>query len=987
MSPLRIAFPALLVLALLCVPSNAQSPDDVHVSEFLASNVGGLLDEDGDTSDWIEIHNPGAFSVSLAGWSLTDNAGVPDQWVFPVVSIASGGYLVVFASGKDRAVAGSELHTNFKLAAPGDTVGLFDDGGAPMTLIAPYPPQVAGISYGVTVQPRTPATTRTAGVDGQALPLGGSPDVLVPVYFPEPTPGAPNGAFVFGFLPEPTFSVTRGFYDAPLALTLSSSVPGTTFRFTLDGSPPTETTGFVYGGPIGVPTTAVVRAIAVRDDWISSTVDTHSYVFVDEVLQQPFTIPGYPNQPYDLGSGNSTAVHDHEMDPVVVNDAKYASEMRDAMLAIPTIVLAVDRNEMYGPGGFYDNDDIVEPASIEVLYPDDPAANHQAEAGVEGHSHIRLKRSLRLNFKAEFGNSKFDTTLFQTGPLDGATATGEIDRLILRGGNNRSWARNWNPNKTSYTLDEFYRASQRAVSGSGSRGVFVHLYINGIYWGLYNPVERPDQFFQSSYFDGNEADWFALNHGGPLSGDPTRWNTLSNTLVNLDMSVPTNYADLQEYLELPHFCDYLLVSWYTATSDWPANNWYGGNRNDTSGQGTSPHRYFAWDGEWSWDTTNGIINPSGQALVHPLFESDKSGGPTLAALWHAARANDEFMILFADRVAAAIENDGPLSDAGALARWQTVTGEIQSAILGESARWGDCQEALGGPTRTRDDHWQPHVDTIAALIPGNADVLIAALRAEGYYPTIDPPGMTPFGGQVAAGSAVTLANPNASGTLYYTLDGSDPRATGGGVSGNALAYGGPIGLLDSAQIITRVLDGTTWSAKADADFTIIAQGPPVRITEIMYNPPDPSPSEIAAGFTDSDEFEFLELANLSGANLSITDFSITGGVTFTFGTLVLPPGGFALVVENEAAFEERYGPGLPVAGQYIGKLANGGEALLFATGNAEVVQSFAYDDEGGWPTPADGGGSSLMLVNLIGDPNDPSSWAASAAFGGTPGSN
>ncbi|MEZ4765732.1 MAG: CotH kinase family protein [Calditrichia bacterium] len=70
---------------------------------------------------------------------------------------------------------------------------------------------------------------------------------------------------------------------------------------------------------------------------------------------------------------------------------------------------------------------------------------------------------------------------------------------MLRGGNNRSWARKWNPEETTYTEDQWFRDTQIAMTGYGAHGNFVHLYINGIYWGLYNPVERPDQFFSSEY--------------------------------------------------------------------------------------------------------------------------------------------------------------------------------------------------------------------------------------------------------------------------------------------------------------------------------------------------------------------------------------------------------------------------------------------------------------------------------------------------------
>src|SRR5262245_15723685 len=94
------------------------------ISEILASNDDGLIDADGDASDWIEIHQPGAEPLDLANWYLTDDPDFLTKWQFPATTIQAGGYLVVFASDKDRRVAGQQLHTNFKLDAAGDFLAL-----------------------------------------------------------------------------------------------------------------------------------------------------------------------------------------------------------------------------------------------------------------------------------------------------------------------------------------------------------------------------------------------------------------------------------------------------------------------------------------------------------------------------------------------------------------------------------------------------------------------------------------------------------------------------------------------------------------------------------------------------------------------------------------------------------------------------------------------------------------------------------------------
>jgi autotransporter-associated beta strand protein len=124
------------------------------ITEFMAQNESALQDEDGDWSDWIEIHNPTASPLPLAGWHLTDRADNPVMWAFPNVTLAPGAYLIVFASNKDRRVSGQPLHTNFALSAAGEYLGLIaPDGVTVATEFAPaYPPQQTGVSFGGAMQ-------------------------------------------------------------------------------------------------------------------------------------------------------------------------------------------------------------------------------------------------------------------------------------------------------------------------------------------------------------------------------------------------------------------------------------------------------------------------------------------------------------------------------------------------------------------------------------------------------------------------------------------------------------------------------------------------------------------------------------------------------------------------------------------------------------------------------------------------------------------
>lgn len=136
----------LILFSLLGLSPIAANP---VITEFVASNINGLLDEDGDTSDWVEIHNPTSSPIDLVGWNLTDSPSDLSKWTFPAITLQADAYLVVFASGKNRKAIGAELHTNFRLSAGGESLSIVSPEGTP-SMSFEFPAQVAGFSYGTT---------------------------------------------------------------------------------------------------------------------------------------------------------------------------------------------------------------------------------------------------------------------------------------------------------------------------------------------------------------------------------------------------------------------------------------------------------------------------------------------------------------------------------------------------------------------------------------------------------------------------------------------------------------------------------------------------------------------------------------------------------------------------------------------------------------------------------------------------------------------
>ncbi len=164
----------------------------------------------------------------------------------------------------------------------------------------------------------------------------------------------------------------------------------------------------------------------------------------------------------------------------------------------------------------------------------------------------------------------------------------------------------------------------------------------------------------------------------------------------------------------------------------------------------------------------------------------------------------------------------------------------------------------------------------------------------------------------------------------------------------------------------------------------------LRITELMYNPAD------GPGY-DNDEFEFIEIKNTGSTTLDLSYVSFIDGVTFDFNdsnVVSLAPGGFALVVSNQAAFESRYaGLTSKIAGEYIGHLANGGETVELVDFWNGTIAEFGYNDGRGWPLAADGAGHSLVPLDsaIPGQPYNSleygGNWRMSTYMHGSPGAD
>ncbi len=961
----RLFWTAIVILLLLGLgriltwptESSGNSHSPVVISEFMAANQTATSDEEGEFEDWIELYNRSLRDVNLGNWTLTDSPYQPEKWMFPAVVLPAGERLLLFASAKDRSsllksVSGDSgetspayLHTNFRLKADGGFLALYDPSSRRYldAIEVSYPTQVGDQSYGLCPE-----------IDGYC-------------YLDQPSPGEANLSTKAqqNLVASVHFSRTRGYYDEPIDVALSTDTPEAVIYYTLDGSDPSTINGIRYEIPISLDNTTVLRATAFKPDLQAPASVTHTYIFIDMVRQQVGDPQGWPETWGTHRKTTAGYVHgepvrsDYGLDPDIVNDPEYGPMLNSSLEALPVIslVTAIENLDIYFEDPQMRGPEAERPASVELFYPDGSREGFQTNVGARLHGGFSRweympKHSFRLFFKSDYGPSKLVYQLFPD------SFVSEFDTLVMRAGANRSFMSvpaNQNPHDAAYARDQWGRASQIEMSGVGSHGIFAHLYLNGLYWGLYNVVERPDASFASSYYGGKKADWYTANHGGTVSGQWDRFATLIRLAEEAGLVDPEKYATMLEFIDPEQFSDYVILNWYAGTEDWPDNNWYA-DVQLPAGQ----NRFFVWDMELSWDGGAGLY----------LGKGGKEGAPfpnvvklTLAALFE----NPDFRLLFADRVYNHLFNDGTLSDENAKARWLAITDVIEPAIVAESARWGDVR--FEEPITPAD--WQHARAYVLAQMDGNGDKLIRLLREENYYPAIDPPQWSQIGGLFEDSLTLKMSAP--AGSIYYTLDGSDPRKrVTGEVSDSAIVYTEPLEISAETTVKSRLKEGDTWSAMREATFIRVGQHPDVRITELMYNPPGGS------------DYEFIEVKNVGDATMNLSNAYIDGiDYRFPLGTS-LSPGAFIVLIRDFLAFREMQ-PEADFHGFYSGKLANEGETITLLDAQGDVISSVSYGIANGWPLSANGGGDSLVLVDLSSDPDDPRSWRASHLLYGSPG--
>ena len=825
------------------------------------------------------------------------------------------------------------------------------------------------------------------------------------------------------------FDHPAGFYYTPFSLQMEPEAAGYDIFYTLDGSnPQTSATRIQSGSSVSImvdPESTegraktpvfIVRASLAREGFAPSRPMTESFIFIDKVLTQ-----AHPGGDWPTSSVNGQLI-DLEMDPEVVNDVRYSASMEESLLDLPSISLVTDNANMFSPSsGIYVNaylhGEVWERAcSVELINPDH-SQGFQVNAGVRirggaSRSGDNPKHGFRLFFRKEYGPGKLLFPLFDD---EGVT---EFDKVDLRTEQNYSWSKDGSSHNT-FLRDIFSRDLQRDMNQPYTRGRYYHLYLNGMYWGLYQTEERPEANYAESYFGDDEADYDVVKvsvEGWPYYNEATdgtmdSWLDLWNKCVKGFKSNVDYFAlegrdeygkplkNTRVFVDIDNLIDYMLVIFYTGNVDAPVSAWHSNNM---------PNNYYAiFNRKYKGKGFIFVDHDSEHSMfIDPIYVSSgiyenrvTIDDPVMTAtgvrdfqpqwLHQKLSGNSEYRMRFADRAYRQFSSGGPLSPEKCLERLLFRKNEVDMAIIAESARWGDSKTVA---PRNKIDDWLPEVKDIEDnYFPVRSAIVINQLKDAGLYSTLAPTVIKRNG--IALGEnlsflapmVITLENPNSKGKIYYTTDGSDPRLIGGTVNASAVTAenNSSLSISKTTIIKSRIVDGLTWSAMNEISFSYENEDySSLKVTEVHYHPAD---LITATDTTDGKDLEFIELKNTGIGSTNISGVTIDSAVYFVVPEgVILPPKSFYVVASKPGKFYDYYG--MNASGNFKGNLSNAGEYVLINDKWSNKILSFTYSDSYPWPLSADGDGNSLVATASMptGDPNDYRYWKSSIKIGGSP---
>ncbi|MDY0081792.1 MAG: CotH kinase family protein [Ignavibacteriaceae bacterium] len=496
----------ILLILFFFLINNSSSAQGLFINEFMASNSTTIKDPDyNNYADWIEIYNSGNTAVNLKDYYITDNLSQPQKFrIQSDLFIEANDYVLIWA---DDANTGN--HTNFKLSADGESIGL-------------YSPALHLID------------AVTFGVQQTDVSFGRFPDGTNNWYkFSPATPGSENlESGIFNLLSSPVISVQSGFYSSSISVSASHSFSDAVIRYTTDGRIPSVTSN-IYSVPLQIDSTSVLRFRAFKDGYTPSLTETRTY-FINEYSDLPvFSLVTDPDNFFSDTSGIYVA----------------------GTNGIPGNCSTEPRNW---------NQDWERPVTLE-FFESDKSLAFNVNAGVKifgGCSRLYAQKSLGFYFRKQYGTDKLRYRLFDDSPIS------EYNNFILRS-SGQDWWRTMFRDAMAQTLVEQgmkldyqnYRPSVLFINGKywGIHNIREKLNEHFVYY--HHGVDK------------DNIDLIEIGKGvAGANGDLVAYNNMITFLSTKNMALQTNYEYIKSIVDIDEYIDYQIAEIYSANGDWPGSN-------------------------------------------------------------------------------------------------------------------------------------------------------------------------------------------------------------------------------------------------------------------------------------------------------------------------------------------------------------------------------------------------------------------------------
>ncbi len=748
---------ATATFCLMCALAGAAAAQDIVINEFMSSNTATIADPDGAFSDWIELHNPGAVPVDLTGCWLSDDAALPLKWQFPQGTVPAHGWLLVWASDKNKVGVAGDLHANFKISA----------GGEPPLLTA---------ADGATLLDQAPAAALTADQSYARQPDGAATWSV----YATATPGAANGVPTV-VTPTPTFLAPAGFHADAFALALEVADPLAEIRYTLDGSEPTLSSP-LYTGPLAIDDRAgdpavyaliptnfmapghyawkppvgaidkitVVRARAFRAGQTPGAVATRSFIVGPDVASRCFfpviSLVTDPENLFDDATG----------------------------IYVP--------GDLYQPGNsesgnyFQSGSAWERPLHVELF---DAAGgtvlSQDAGVRISGNATVKLpQKSLKLYADPGYGAPTFAAPLFPDLPYT------SYQRFRVRNsGDDWGWLG---------FRDLSIHAMLQGLGFDTQAGRPVIQFLDGEYWGLANLRDEYSRYYYERVYGVPQAEVVVLENDavvddGPADGD-LPYLALRDYVATHDLNDPAAFAHVDSLMDVANFLAFVTAEIYAANTDWPGNNIVFWRRNLAAPSLGAP---LGHDGRWRWSLKD--LDDSFQTATYDaLAAATEINGPEWpnppwsTALLRGLLANDGFRRDFINAMADRLNSTFQPPRLTAIIDEHAA--RYQPAIADWYARWGlaedwpslvqDFRDFVNARPAAVRLHYRTYFGlagtgtvTVDVSDPARGSVRIGSLVIDTQTPGLPVPGVPyPWSGTYFQGNPVTLTALPAAGSVF-----------------------------------------------------------------------------------------------------------------------------------------------------------------------------------------------------------------------------